>query len=377
MDDASSTVPVVRRAYAWIAGIVFACALPVPVFVQWHHDAFFAPPFAESIWNLPARFGPVLPQLWALPFVLAGTVLVALVGFDFLVGVTRADPRDDAWTSLAWALRGWRGWLPWVVGPLVLAALLGLGALLLGDDAWAVSLSALMILVPLMPLAQLVQALDARNLRGDAPPRRWTACLPPALVAVFAVLALADYFPVPEMEVGSGVGWRVVGVLLVLAAWVGWPLLKVAWLARATLAQMPGLLRRVLRIRVLAPLVAQWLRNVLILASLACCLLPIAGFLIFFVPQAERTLALYELDQVAPVWRYLVHASRFAVAWWWACVGILIAATYGYFELISNIARARLLVTLGVVDNPKDQAGLPSGLRSSSHSPAQSFGSIE
>jgi hypothetical protein len=302
----------------------------------------------EEFAGMRARFHlPWWLLAWLVPLAFTAVVALGLVLFESALYALRLDRGDHAWSSLAWSVRGWRAALAWapVLGALIaILSMLpetprpGLAILydLLRSVAWM-----------LLPGLFLLNAtyLSAPRPRVLASPR-WPGTLPVALqLAAVLVAALSSAFPLRDWPDRSP--WLLVVPMLVMAFASLFALLL--WLdprrPKAGAAALDAL-RSTFQPRVFLPMLVLLLRCVFIFMALLLPLLPVWLLLGGIVPLLA--------PQFACCWSgpapWLVHASRFAVMYWW----LLLMLSAGLFWMVASVwlamlSSGRLLVELGAV----------------------------
>jgi hypothetical protein len=342
------------RLYA-IAGLAGGAMLvTVPMFMQAFAGALHASQTDDVLLSLPLLSWVHARTGWNLTVQLWWGFAIVVCGYAALVAACEwiirrwLDRDDDAWTCVLWALGSWRGWLPWL-GVFTAGTAVALGvSWLLRDSRGAVP-----VMLIWLPVVGVVVALpfttwNLDNLRSPRPPRRWRARWPGAapVLAIIAVQIAAWITRIVSSETHiSGAGAVVLGLAFNLLLWV--PLLildtvlLLAWLERARMKDGDDLLRKAMRSRVLAPVVAFDLRLSLLTGMLTLPVLPISMLLIFIVPQLQETLG--GQGGFGTAWSTWVVAARWISRWWWMTV-VALAMPFLWYLLV---AHARLLVQVG------------------------------
>jgi len=278
-----------------------------------------------------------VPQVW-LWSVLPLVVLAALaVVFECLVWFLRMDPTDDAWTSLTWAVHAWKPALPWMtaLGLCFVVAFAAGDGLLLG----LVPVLVLFVVLPFLALAP-------DQLGRDRPVVVWLPRWPGWLalgsaVACLVVMPLLDAASeaLPDGARGSE---RFVHFALVAALWWLGLVWTVAWMSQwLSYPHRAPSWRRIHAWRVLAPVVVQQLRALVLGSFVAVPILLLAVLLIFYIPQIEF-LAQERGGQLPQPWFAFAWISRWTSTWWW----VVVLTVVPWFALTIP---ARLLVQLGFV----------------------------
>jgi hypothetical protein len=263
--------------------------------------------------------------------------------FELLVYLLRIDRQDQAWSSMVWALRGWRAALAWIALPL-----LGCLAVGVASGEWAmvvvmagfIAQACAMILVVLLPFFVLAPAYLAADRPAVAARLRWPGWRPATLLLLLPVGTMLLAFAASMFG-----NWLVQAAVAVLYLLLIFCLLvaKLYWLNGAPLADAVASARRP---RVFLPWLLLALRWEAWLPLLASVLLPAYAFLIIVAPMLEAQMVdCPDACGLLP----LVHASRAMVAWWLADTVSLI----GIFVFLTTWFRAagdgRLLLQLGQV----------------------------
>jgi hypothetical protein len=352
--------------------ICFLSALMVPIAMQmidarlpvdggWEHTTWFARLHARTgaSWWLAA---------WLSPMGFVAAISFLYLGMESLIFGLRLDPNDHAWSSVRWALGGWRTILAWILAPILLAMLVAyLAEPLAQPVAWAAFMLAAFA-APLLSLLLPFFVTKADYLAADRPPLRSRPRWPGAravLLWLFVFLGL----PLLALLPTEKAPWPVLVLLLVafvLLAIVVSIAAQLAWLNCGLGAGEA--IRRALQPRVFLAVFVQGLRwygwGLLVLLPL----LPAAVFLVGIAPLLEDQLAVMGPQEVASrgLMR-MVHASRFAVSWWWAALGVGSLVLQPCLAWLGVAGAGRLLVELGEVgERPGAEAqdSVPSGFLS-------------
>ena len=355
----------------------------VPLIVQVHIQDIFPGDSQERL-----LWGPVgwihdhtglylKTQLWlaaALAWFLLGAIMFAL---EWLAWRLRMDPDDHAWTSLVWSLGTWRACLFW----LLCVALIGSVGLL------ALQLRSMwfMLAVPVYWAASAsiwFFAYTAENMCAVDLSSRWRWRLAWPGMAAFACAVLYELIS-SVTEEGLQLSRTRLGlpIWLVIAGWATYLVIsllleiiwKAAWLNGSPLARLNALRRKVTVKSIVLPYALQTLRFYVIAALVAIPFLAGTLIAIYLVPQIQYTMSSRGAES-SWAWQAFIRITRLP-GWWW--VPAILPAIW-----FTEVSTARLLVRIGVLTesvprNEHDYAGDPSGLRSSNHNPAQSFGSSE
>jgi hypothetical protein len=348
------------RAYGALCAWVLLGLLPVPWFVNRFHDDVFVQ--GEAPWYRIDAVGwlhdhvglSVMAQLWLLPLVGVAIVLIVAGALEGAAYGLRVDRRDDAWSSLGWAIRSWPAWLLWVAGAVLLVAA---GAWIANHLSPSWQWLALVVFVT--PLACVpFLGLSLRNLSPTRPAILWHPAWPgwksvAVLVACLAALALFDQATgLIDVEPLTAR----MRILVILASLIAQLLLTlviatacaISWLNCSRLPVRETFAAAV-RPGVLGPVVLQQLRLQLLTATLLLPVVALAALLVLVVPQVEQSWRQYGTS-LPLVWQWWVRASRFLVAWWWALAQML--ASLGPIGLgwFATVGVGRLLVQLGLAE---------------------------
>jgi hypothetical protein len=326
-----------------------------PLFLQFHRSALgnvnawesTIPLFGPSAWVRAHTGLEWLPQLW-IAALLAPLLMLALAVFvEWVIQRLALDPADDAWTSLAWAMRSWGGWLTWLAS---LAAAIALSTAMAYAMEYAASGGSfgpadMIAFLPAIAgyLGMVFFAGNAANLGPASPPAIWRPRWPGgfAVIAVISTLALSHAW-------GAFVDARdlslAVGIAIEFVLWI--PSLVVtlfcllAWLNRSKARDFDVPLRRALQPRLIAAAWVQQVRFGLIVLPFVLPILASTVLLNFIVPQAEDSLRQAGTD-LGSFWHAWIVAMRWLSSWWW-----LLVLTLAWFVVVPP---ARLLVQLDAV----------------------------
>lgn len=363
-----STSPSARRSLlrfhlgtALVAWMSFA---GIPLFLQRFHVELVGGGVEDAL----HRIGPIawirarteldlLAQAWLVAALVPLLVLALTAGFEGLVRWWRLDASDDAWTSLAWAARSWRGWLLWI-GIFATGIAVGSPALLL-PESWV-----LLALVPVAVafLSVVFFAGNADNLRPPTPPARWRLRWPGwfALLVAIAALALSEGVDHLFERVGlSEASMLAIDVGLLIPSLVVTLFISIVWISRATLRRALRCWRKALAPQLIVSSFVQELRFGVVAVQLLLPLAPWMALETFVVPQVQDSVAGGDLGVFWSSWLAVV---RLVSSYWWA-----MALPLAWLMLVAG---SRLIVQLDAVDEGAEaagagQAGDPSALRSS------------
>jgi hypothetical protein len=350
-----------RRAYGVPLAACAVSAFAMAGWLQWLRGA--TPGVNDGIWYgapvlgwLHAHAGLSLSmQLLLLPLACVVALAIVLVVLEAVVFAAHLDRADRSWTSLAWTIRGWRAALVWCLIVVAALAMLG-GVAYLVEAVLPASLWLPIAIDWLGPLVVAFLAWNAPALAAPTPPTwwppRWPGWNAVALGAAWIATGIAIAAIVAWLE-QPGV-WRTYVVVVVLAGFVAESTILVAWLNRSRLS-LPEVFALVCRWRVLAPLALLELRLLVWVALLLLPILPAYLVLVFLGPSLEDALRQHP-GELPARWMALVHASRFAVQWWWAISLGLIGVAKVPLMWIDAVARGRLFVELGLVEAPTEGA---------------------
>ena len=288
-----------------------------------------------------------LPQLWI------GAVLAPLSIFALVMLVEASirrfglDRGGDAWSSLCWALRTWRGWLSWLA-LVALAAAVGVGVAWLLPDLWFV----LGFLPPaIVLLATPFMTWNADNLRPAISPALWWPRWPGFVAVAAFVLERVLSWGI-DKGLDSADASFAASILVDIALWVPLAIVSVfclrVWLVRAGLRDGVAHLRAALRPRVLLPVLVQQFRLGAIAVPLLLPVIPFAALMVFVVPQVEDAVR-HAGGEPGVTWLALIAAARWVSDWWWCLVLPL-----PWFVLV---AMGRLQVQLGVLHDETPASG--------------------
>jgi hypothetical protein len=326
---------------------------------DWNNWEGAVPVFGPSAW-LRAHTGlDWLQQLWIAVVLVPLLLLVVIVLFEWIVRRLRLDPADDAWTSLAWAMRSWRGWLvwlAWLAGAIALSTALeyAIDFLTGGDspDPWTL-MAYLPAIAGYVGMAFFIG--NAANLAPTHPRAFWRPRWPGgfAVVVVFAAMALSKAWEVlidsRQLSLAADLGME---ILLWVPSLIVTSISMLVWLNRSAVHGAGTQLQRAARPRVIAAMWVQQVRFGLILAPFVLLVLATTVLLNFVVPQLED--AVYRSgNDLSPFWHAWIVAMRWFSMWWWVVVLVLV----WFFAL----PPARLLVQLGAVDGIDPAAALRPG----------------
>jgi hypothetical protein len=351
-------VPWVRPRVPWIVLVALLSSTGLLLLALYLHDF----PAERDGWE-PFVLGGRIPFLgdihrvtglglaalaWIAPAVLALLVAAVLFAVEFIAWRYRIDPRDDAWSTLAWSLRSWRAWLPWGLGVCALA--------IVGESLHALDLThsaaetgKFLLVLPVWLLLPFL-AFNPANVATDAPPARLRPHWPGWRVASIYFAALLLVGALGSAARGSGTGILGLGFSVVL--WI--PLLalqttvSLAWLGYLT--QVYQGLRRVWAAPAFRTVILQDLRiSTWLLQGLGGPAVVVAILGIFLLPAAEATLA--SGQGLPPFWQAVAALQARPHAGW-------IARIPEPFEWFLVAAYARLLV-VGFRSSTRIEADLP------------------
>ena len=312
-----------------------------------------------------ARFGVFELCLLAIP---ASALLVLVLGRLAEWISRKLDPQDHGWTSIAWTIRSTPGIVLW----LMVFAMLGYAAEYLGPGSWDETFIGLAVVCALVVG---LAAANRANVLGAKPPLFWRPAWPGLAAVLMALLWLISMWFVSLVEPAfdawldsQGLGWRVTAGLIGLVLSFAWvvprSIVLFVWLNRRPAPTFGTAFSRACSAQALGPLLASDLRWFAITLALAWPVLVCSLLATYYIPQLEE-LAQRGGQQLAEPMVAFVRAYRWFAGYGWP----FLAPAFLWLFVVLN---ARIYSTSGMLEA---QAGDPSGLRSSSQSPAQSLAS--
>jgi len=277
---------------------------------------------------------------------LAGLFLLAFLVVMIVGGLRRLlDPDRLALDAVFWMLRSRSLWLALAIATALALAGIWMPGRLWGGAEVGIEIAAF-VAATLVPFL----AWNAKTLRRDALSAWWRTHWPgwQPILLVLAVMAVsfviqAAIFVAPEL-IGAIPGFALVNALDEIFSFLGWLLIAVAWIERATIESGWRSFIGVLHWRRLRVLLWQWLLFVVVAGSVLAPVLMGAILMIYAIPQYE---ALAQSGGTPISWplRVLVEvASRF---------GTLALLPAVVVMLQTSLAQGRLLVFLGIGDRPE------------------------
>ncbi|MFT3898451.1 MAG: hypothetical protein QM719_12295 [Thermomonas sp.] len=335
MDRAASRWLMVAAAYAaWCTGSVWVLletTRPYPGIISMKpgRGAF---ELSEFVLHMPA---------WQ---VLACLFLLAFLAMAIIGGLRRfLDPDRLALNAVLWVARSRSLWLA-----LAIATILALAGIWLPGGLWGGTEVGIQTFVFVAAILVPFAAWNAGTLQRDALSAWWRPRWPgwQAVLLVFGVMTIsfviqAAIFVVPKL-IEPVRAFALLNVLDQIFSFLGWLLIAVAWIERATVASAWRSFLAILRWRRLRPLLWQWLLFAVVIGVVLVPVLMVAILVIYVVPQYAE----WAKSGGTPItWflRVLVElASRFGTL-------ALLPAVVVLFQ--GSLAQGRLLVSLGASDS--------------------------
>ena len=334
MDRVASRWLMVAAAFAaWCAGSAWALlestrSYPGIVSMKPGRGAF---ELSEAAFHMPAS------QALACLFLLAFLVVMIVGGLRRLL-----DPDRLAIDAVFWVLRSKSLWLA-----LAIATVLALAGIWLPGGLWSGTEIGIQTFVFVAAILVPFAAWNAGALQRDALSAWWRPRWPgwQAVLLVFGVMAIsfviqAAIFVVPKL-IEPVRAFALLNVLDEIFSFLGWLLIAVAWIERATVASAWRSFLAILRWRRLRTLLWQWMLFAVLTGAVLVPVLMAAILVIYVVPQYAE----WAQSGGTPItWflRVLVElASRF---------GTLALLPAVVVMLMTCSAQGRLLVLLGIGD---------------------------
>lgn len=307
----------------------------------------------------------------AVPLLFIGLLAIAVLA-EAILWACKLDREDMSWSSFVWGLRSAPALLSWVlllsVAPVSFYLFFGLEGLF-----WSK-----LVLVGLCLLLSQTVTLNAKSLTVARPGLLWRPAWPgrQAFSIVVSIMLLsyplwwAEGFALDAINERSTTIFivaMIVSFALSLLSVIPTSLCLFLWLNRTSYRDARLNIRSILSRRTLGALLAYELRMLVLMLPLAGGVVAVAMLLIFVVPQVQYSLTSAGRDFPPLLMLGIKVAGEWVPEYWWMVLGVASL----WFE---SVICGRLYSELGLVRNHTAE---PSGSRSSSHNPAQSFGSIE